>query len=359
MNTKLQMIKAFTIFLLLFCSSVVIFSPAAKSGPFDDFYECIPHIYIDYNKSILEQLVIPYGEPTEFSITVKADIMGPAEDIVKEFLAKPPIKLIVGLSIENVPEGCYASVNPPLIEFIPQKDLTWKPNEANVTLSFTIDQYVPAFSIKNVRLNISAPIDRDFEEGGVGESYLGLVVKPEAYYFDIPFTVGYQPKLSFSYPKQNVKNISPDETAVFPIEIENWGNAQSNIRIEVEDVPKGWTANIVDNLTLATNLFGDEAKGTVSLNVKPPIDFGYYENRTIITVKMTSTTRHNNSVLEGEPHYLYFIVQSKGVSTALPSGSEMIFFIFASILIIFFVIYLIWKGKHNKEYMKKIRGKGK
>lgn len=350
MNEKLRMVKAVTIFLILFCSSVVIFFPSAKSGPIDPVYENTPIVQIELDRSILEQPVIPYAEPREIPIIVKADILeGPTEDIVKHFLGSEAIYLIVHLAVEDVPEGCYASVNPPLIRF-QARDNHWYPDKINVTLSFTIDQYVPAFSLKDVVLNVSV------ERLGTARA---TIIKPASYFFDIGFIVGYQPQLSFSYPKQNVKNISPGETAVFPVEIENWGNAQSNIKIEVEDVPEGWRATIVDNLTLATNLFGAEAKGTVSLSVKPPIDFGYHENRTIVTVKMTPTTRNMNSVLEGEPHYLYFIVQSKGVSTALQSGSEIIIFVFASLVILFFVIYLILKGKHTKEFMKRFRGKAK
>ena len=337
MNKKLHMFKTFTIFLIFFCSSILILCPNGKSGVLDTVYECTPIIQIDYDRSILEQPVLPYDKPKEIPIIIKANIIGPSVDIVKDSLRS--VYLIAHLSVEEVPEGCYASINPPLIRY---EAISGEYQTTNATLSFTIDQYFPAFSLKKVKLNIS--VER-----------LGLLVKDESYYFDIPFIVDYQPQLSFSYPEQNVKSIGPDEIAVFPIEIENWGNAQSNIKIEVEEVPEGWQASIVDSLALATNLFGDDAKGNVSLSVKPPIDFGYREDRTIIKVKMTPTTRNENLYFEGEPHYLYFIVQSKGVSTAIPPGSEMILFVFASILLIF----LIWKIKSTRDHKNQSGGKKK
>jgi hypothetical protein len=347
MNKKLHMFKTFTIFLIFFCSSILILCPTGKSGPLDPVYINTPFIEIEYDRSISEQSVIPYDEPREIPIIIKAKITGATADIIEEYIKDA--YLVVDLSIENVPDGCYASINPPFVRFLEVTSSEYK--IANATLSFTIDQFVPAFSSKTVKLNASVSEDWKLK-GRQG----GLLVESASFYFDIPFIVGYQPQLSFSYPEKNVKNIGPGETAVFPIEIENWGNAQSNIKLEVEDIPKGWNASIIDSLTLAkTSLFGDfgdEARGTVLLNVKPPIDFGYREDRTIITVKLTPTTRYENLYFEGEPHYLYFIVQSKGVSTALPAGSEMIIFVFAFI----FVIFLIWKGKN---YKKQFRGEKK
>jgi hypothetical protein len=349
MNKKLHVFKIFTIFLIIFCSSFsfIILCPTGKAGPLDPIYECNTHIEIEYNKSISEQPVIPYSEPIELPVTIRAKITGPTADIVEEYLAGS--FLIVHLSLEDVPQGCYASINPPFVRYT---GISTDYKTANATISFTIDQYVPAFSYKNFTLNMTVDSLR-----GKGLVIIpgGVLVKSASYSFPISFMVGYQPQLSFSYPEKNVKSIGPDETATFPIEIENWGNSPSTIKIEVEDVPDGWQANIVDTLTLVTNLFGAEAKGNVILNVKPPIDFGYHEERAIITVKMTpTTTGPENLYLEGEPHYLHFVVQSKGISTALPPGSEMIILVFAFILILF----LIWNSKKAKNY-KQFRGRKK
>lgn len=337
MNKQFQKFKIFIIFIIIFCSSLVIICPAGKSGPLDPIYECTPFIEIEYNETLLQKPVVPYDEPRQIPITVKAIINGPSADIVVERIEEGrEILLIVDMSIAEVSEGCYASINPPILQF----PLSDEYESAPATLSFTIDQYYPAFSLRIVKINMSTK--------KLGRSV--TVVKAKSFIFEIPFIVSYQPQLSFAYPNSNVKNISPGETANFLIEIENWGNAETNVNTEVVDIPEGWQANIVKNLTLGTNLFGGDAKEVISLNVKPPISFGYHEDRAIIKVKMTPVF-YNNSEFKGEPHYLYFIVQSKGFSTP---GFEMIIIIVAFI----FVIFLIWKRKKFK-FSKKEFGGGK
>jgi hypothetical protein len=328
------MFKIFTVFFLLFCSSFIILSPAGSSSAVDEFYECEPFIQLEYNESILEQFILPYDEPVQIPIIIKTKLKGPSVDILKFYAALDNVFLIVHLSIEEVSEGCFASINPPFVRY---QGIYEEYQEANATLSFTIDQYLPAFSLKNVKLNLSVET-------------LGKLASPlvggKDFLIDMPFQVGYLPQLSFSYPEKNVKSIGPDETAVFPIEVENWGNSESNINIEVEDIPEGWQASIINNLTLDTNLFGGELKETLSLNVKPPINFGYHEDRRVIKIKITPNA-YGVSDLKGEPHYLYFIVQSQGVSTKTP-GFEMIVFITAFILVFFTIL----NRKNIKEFNK-------
>jgi len=113
------------------------------------------------------------------------------------------------------------------------------------------------------------------------------LVKAGNFTQEIPFTIGYLPQLSFTYPDGNVKNINPDETAFFTIELQNWGNGFTKVYTELVDVPEGWLTEIVQNTTLGTYQLGTNNKKTISLNVKPPTDFGYHEDRAIIKVKIT------------------------------------------------------------------------
>jgi len=313
--------KIFTIFVMFLCSSLFVSCPIGKSGPLDQIYECTPYIIIEYNESLLQEPIIPYDQPKEIPLQVKARIDGPAADIVAPKLKK--INFIIDMSIVEVSEGCHAAINPPIIT-LPVSD---QYKSANATLSLTIDQYLPAFSLKNVKV-------------GMNSGKLGKLVIPGNFTQDIPFFVGYYPQLSFSYPNYNVKSIMPDETAYFTIEIQNWGNADTKINSEIEDIPEGWQAEIAQNTTLGTDHTGSNFKGTMLLNVKPPINFGYHEDRAVIKVKMTPEY-YNNSQYKGEPHYLYFIVQSKGFSTP---GFEMGIILLAFI----FVLFPIWKRKNNK-----------
>jgi len=340
MIKQFQEIKIFIVFLILFCSSLFVICPIGKSGPLDKIYECTPFIILEYNQTLLKNPVVPYDQPRTIPITVKVKVGGTAADIVLDKIGGGNIKLIVDMSVAEVSEGCHASINPPKLQF----PVLGEYESANATLSLTIDKYLPYFSQESVKVRMNS--EALISKGGVP------LVKEGNFTQDVPFFVGYYPQLSFSYPDSNVKSISPGEkTAYFTIELQNWGNADTNVISEIVDIPKGWQAEIVQNTTLGTNLTGSNFKGTISLNVKPPINFGYHEDRAVIKVKMTPEC-YNHSQYKGEPYYLYFIVQSKGFSTP---GFETGIVLFAFI----FVLFPIWKRKNNKIEKKQSGGRKK
>lgn len=328
MNKRFQKIKLFIIFLMLFCSSLFFISPIGKARPLDIVYECTPFVIIEYNESLINDFIFPYAEATTIPITINAKIEGPEVDIILEKIGqgtKMKARFIVDLSIAEVSEGVKAAINPPIIQFGVSKEFL----STQVNVSVTIDQYLPAFSSKNIKIRMESR-----RLGGEA-----TLVKAGNFSTDIPFFVGYLPQLSFSYPKGNVKEISPDETVDFDIDIQNWGNGATQVSAEVIDIPDGWHAKIDKTITLESSLYGDETKRQISLKVKPPISFGYHEDRAIIEVKMTPYF-YNNTDYTGEPHYLYFIVQSKGFSTP---GFELL-----TVLIAFIFVFLpIWKKKKN------------
>jgi len=305
MIKQFHKIKIFLIFLMIICSSLIVLSPIGKSNPLDQIYECKPYIILKYNETLLQEPILPYDKAKEIPIQILAKIDGPAADIVLDKIGGPRgLKLLVDVSIAEVSEGCHASINPPIVQFYVSGEYV----SQNATISITIDQYLPAFSL-----------------------------------------VGYIPQLSFSYPDGNVKTINPDETAYFTIEIQNWGNGDTNVSCEIEDIPDGWIAEIARSLILGTNLFGGKSKIIASLNVKPPINFGYHEDRAIIKVKMIPTS-YNKTEYQGEPLYLFFIVQSNGFSAP---GFEIITLFLAFI----FVFFVIWKKKNKKIEKKHLEGK--
>ena len=337
MIKQLQKLKTSIILLMLIFSLFIVISPVEKSLPMDQIYECTPFIELEYNKTLLQKPVIPYDEPTKIPLTVKTKIIGPAADIVAGGLSG--VFLIVDLSIEETSEGCYASINPPVLKFNASTEF----ESENATLSFTINRYFQANILKNVKINLSVR-----RLGGSA-----TLVKPETFIQEISFIVGYFSQLSFEYPEGNVKAINPGDTANFPIEIENWGNAVTNVYIETIDVPDGWSASITKNLTLETNLFGREYNETVLLTVKPPINFGYHEDRAVIKVKMTPV-EYNKTENVGEPSYLYFVIQSTGFSTP---GFEVVTLFLAAILIFLPVILKkkTTKKQQSNQLLRRVR----
>jgi len=337
MKKQFQKIKIFLIFLILFGSSFNIICFIAKSNPMDQIYKCTPNLVIVYNESLLSEPIFPFDEPREIPIKIKLDINGPANDIVLSTIGGPKTDLIVDMSIAEVPEGCYASVNPPIVLIqLPEKN---EPAYENATISITINQYLPASVQKKVAVRMnSRKIGRQT-----------TLISAGNFTQDIPFIVGYLPQLSFVYIDGNIRNINPDETAEFTFEIQNWGNGVTKVISEIEGLPEGWLSEIVHSTILGSELVGSTSKKTISLRVKPPIDFGYHEDRAIIKVSMTPIS-YINPEDRGESHYLYFIVQSKGFSTP---GFDIIILLLA----IIFVLFPVWIRKNRKIEKKRLGGK--
>jgi len=336
MNEQFKKLKMSILFLIVFSSSIIFISPVIKSGPLDPFYECTPNLVIEYDQSILQEPIIPFDKPKSIPVKVNFNLLGPAVDIVLGKIGGN-IDLIVDMSIAEVPEGCYASITPPILLIKLPEDNSEVP--VNATISITINQNLPASLQKKVVVRMSS---RRLGKGAT-------LVKPGNFTQELPFTVGYYPQLSFVYNDGNVRNISPDETAEFNFEIQNWGNGATNVISGVEDLPDDWVAEIIHSTVLGSELAGSTSSKTISLRVKPPIDFGYHEDRAIIKISMTPVS-YVNPQYKGEPLYLYFIVQSKGFFTP---GFDITILLFSFL----FVIYPVWKIKSRNNEKKSVGGK--
>lgn len=238
------------------------------------------------------------------------------------------VKLIVDLSIETIDEGITASIAPPIIQFpvsevfVPQ----------NASISITVNKNLPAGQQKDVIVRMNT------RKLGVTATLVNKVNITQ----EIPFIIGYYPRISFIYRDGNVRNINPEETASFNFEIQNWGNSATNVFSEVVGLPEGWSAEIVRNTTLGSELTNSTNKKTISFRVKSPIDFGYHEDRAIIKVAIIPKSIITSEVI-GKTHYLYFIIQSQGFST--PGFETSILFV---ALILIFLPFAM-KKKRKKE----------
>ena len=327
MNKQFQKIKTFMIFTLILCSSLLVICPIIKSAPLDTYFKCEPVLIIEYNETLLEDPIVPLEEARKIPVTIKMKIRGPGADIVAK--NTKGVDFIVKLYIDEFPEGCHAAITPPLVRVKMSKEIARDYLYENATVSIVVNQILPALTKERVIVRMeSKPLGRVVKRGNITQ--------------ELPFTVGYYPLLGVSIPKGNVKNIHHDETASFPIELENMGNGNTEVISEVIDIPKGWIAEIMTSTTLGSNLLGGSTKKTITLKIKPPIDLGYHEERAVIKVTITPTY-YKTPKFEGEPHYLSFIVQSRGFSTP---GFDIITLLLAFIL----VMFLIWK---RKNYLKK------
>jgi len=290
MKSQLQKIKLVFIFLILTFSFIIVFCPIGKSGPIDPIYDCYPILIIDYDPELVKEPIIPFNETRSIPVKIKARITGPAADIVVDTIAGE-VLLIVDLFMADVPEGVHASITPPIVQF----PLSTEFEIQNATISITVNKDLPAAAQKDVIVRL--------ESRKLGKQ--ATLVRKVNITQEIPFIIGYYPKLSFVYLDGNVRNISPEETASFNFEIQNWGNSATNVVSEVFDLPEDWSAEIARSTVLGSEIVGGTSKKIISFRVKPPIDFGYHEDRAIIKVSMIPKSELTSEDI-GEPHYLYY-----------------------------------------------------
>ena len=197
------------------------------------------------------------------------------------------------------------------------------------TLNLKVDIDAPAYGAGFVDLKVSVP-------------KVGMIL-PYSNTFTLEFNPAYLPLIKPQIQESNTKRIGPMDTAVFPIEIENLGNARTKVKLEVVSgtVPDGWTAIVTDQIIL------DEAKGSKGiayLTVKPPKSFGYHDDTSSIVVEMTPE-RAENPADQGSPERVSVLVESRGISFI---GFEVVIIPIIIIIVIIFLVYYYMFRKKGK-----------
>ncbi|MBN1281323.1 MAG: hypothetical protein JXA00_06715 [Candidatus Thermoplasmatota archaeon] len=263
--------------------------------------------------------IVPRGNSAELKIDVIYGVTAGG------ILSKVPLiwlngrQINIKLSIVEKPDWCTAT--------LPTDTLTAKISTDvqpfTTTVTLRVDENAPAYGAGYVKIKAEVP-------------QVGLFLAGFNQVFNIDFTAEYLPMISATMPEGNSKTIGPLDTASFPIEIENMGNARTTVTFKVDYAPKDWIAVVTDEITL------DESQGstgTAYLTIKPPKGFGYHNEAQSITVTMTPA-RAEDLRNVGESKTVTVIVESRGFSTP---GFEPLLFIGA-----LFAVVLLLKLKRKR-----------
>lgn len=192
-------------------------------------------------------------------------------------------------------------------------------------VSFQVAEDAPAYGLGFIKIQAS-----------VGK--LGLIDGYDQT-FNLNFVPSYKPLINPDLPSGKSIKIGPMDTAEFPIEIENMGNARTIVYLDVieETVPEGWNAIVTSQVTLDEKV---GSKSTAYLVVKPPKGFGYHQDEVTIKVSMTPV-RADDTSQQGTTIYESFLVESQGVSTY---GMEILLPIVLIIIVVLIVVaYILMK----------------
>ncbi|MEM0466842.1 MAG: hypothetical protein QXX20_04515 [Candidatus Thermoplasmatota archaeon] len=300
MTKNLRMVKTTAIILLLFCSVLCSFTPitSAKVLTFSSILE------ITYDTNATKGVDF---HPSGPAVLVPIKIRYKA--VVPSIFLNSPLKLLIfgiilppvpiTLTIENRPDWATVSiVNPnPVIDSISNEFL-----EAETAIVIAPLENAPA---ENWFITVKAEAPR-VARGRV---------EPSTAKVDITFQPGYTPDIDIRT-ENPVKFVGPQETATFPIEIQNLGNKKTRVTARILDYPQGWTPLLPNTqITIAPG-----EVGLMSFSITPPFGFGWHNEYETITLEFTPefwppAAGSQQSQYVGSPVIYQVTVRNRGIST--------------------------------------------
>jgi len=253
--------------------------------------------------------IVPRGEMRQLTLNLRYGVNRGALPSQLLFMLYQGRQVNIKLETLETPTWCTATLKSGTITTV----VSSEEKELSTVLTLRVDENAPAFGAGYVKIKASV-----YKIGAI-DGY--------SQEFTLEFTPAYLPMINAQLPDGNTKNIGPMDTAVFPIEISNMGNARTTVFFKIENVPKDWIAVVTDEITLDE---GKGSKGIAYLTIKPPKGFGYHYDEQSIIVTMTPA-RAEDLTNQGESKTVTVIVESRGFSTP---GFESVLFIGALLAVV-------------------------
>jgi hypothetical protein len=319
MRKNLRTVKSGIIFGVLLLSLFVAFNPTASAG----LINVDPLINVVY--PVQDENIVPNSGVLDIPLLTTFTLTGAVASFVegRSLLSDTPIQ--IELKVVNKPEWCDASISNPLVQLTPKS-----PDPYRSTLTVTVTENAPAFTQGVVKISATSKLQR------------GLLfnIAQTTVEFDVSFIIGYWAVVSYALPKGNLLEIGPLDTADFEIEVQNLGNGQTKVLMEVLEIPEGdWSVNIISSVTLSSAVYGGAATSdTVHLRIKPPYGFGFHNERRSFKVKFKPHFLGRPDLV-GSEETLTFTIQNVGLS---PGAGFEIPMIVSVAVIIFLIYYFYW-----------------
>ncbi len=316
MRKNLKTVKTALVMGMLLFSVFAAIMPTTSAGTLVNLSHATNISWSTANDT--QEPLVPRGEMRQLELKIEYYVTaGPVGKALFNLLYNNR-QVNIRLEIVEKSSWCTASLAKSTVHATTSMDH----REYSTYLNIQVDDDAPAYSLGYIKIKATVdaigPIDAFVEE------------------FDLNFQPAYLPMINNELTEGNSKKIAPLGTAVFPIEIENMGNARTKVFLNVENIPEGWIAIVTDEVTIDE---GKGSKATAYLTIKPPKGFGYHYNEESIRVSLTPA-RAENIQDKGAKTYVTVIVESRGFSTP---GFESIIFIGALL-----AVAMIFKLKRKK-----------
>jgi len=332
---KTRLIIIAMVFVFLF-SSIFIISAPVSSAETSPIIRINGQLDFDWSPDEYEKTIIPRNEVKKMNIsmifTLSYGGFGIGEGIYLNYMDYKDRYGGFGtgkveLEILSHPSWCHVALESRVVGI----NVTDR-YETKIPIYICLDEDAPGFTQGTIEIKARLlPLN----------NLLPLTTNTKI--FNLSFVPSYLPIIDVDIDDINTAEVSPDESAVFPIKIKNLGNDNTRVSIDISNLPEGWTAVVTNVLFLEEN-----ESGLATLTIKPPKNFGYHEKTGIIQLSIIPSKASNASI-EGDTISIGFLVRSKGFSVegqgAFPAFGVIIFFV----MILIFVSFLA-KRKLRSSY---------
>jgi hypothetical protein len=311
MTKRFKTVKASIVTGIVFISVIVAVLPTTSAGLIFDLQSVLT---VSWSANQTQQPVVPRGalRALDLSIThtVTRGVFG--QGMINVYKGKT---IVITVEIVETPSWCTATIAQGTLSTTVQPDTT---TIVKTALSLQVADDAPAFGLGYIKLKATA------KQAGL---IAGFTQE-----FTLTFVPDYKPLIQPAYPETNTKKIGPLDTAVFPIQVTNLGNARTVVLLTVVNAPADWNAIITDQLILEE---GKGSSSTAYLVIKPPKGFGYHNDERTITISM-QPVKYDDYSKKGEITTASFLVESRGFSTP---GFESIAFIGALAVVLLIITF--------------------
>jgi hypothetical protein len=311
MTKRFKAVKASIVTGVVLISVLFAVLPTASAGLIFDLQSVLT---VEWSANQTQQPVVPRGAlralDLTISHTVTRGVFGQA--MLNVYRGKT---IIINVEVVETPSWCTATIGQGTLATTVQPG---EPTYVKTTLSLQVADDAPAFGLGYIKVQATA------RKAGL---ITGFIQE-----FTLTFVPDYKPLIQPAYPETNTKKMGPLDTAVFPIQITNLGNARTVVLLTVVDVPTEWNAIVTDQLILEE---GEGSSATAYLVIKPPKNFGYHNDEKTITISM-QPVKYDDYSKKGEITYSTFLVESRGFSTP---GFESIAFIGALAVVLLIITF--------------------
>jgi hypothetical protein len=299
MTKKFKAVKASFLTGIVLVSVVFAVLPTASAGLIFNLQSALT---VNWSTNSTEEPVVPRGQLRQIQLTITHTVTRGAlgRGLLTFYTGRP---VVINVQILETPTWVTATIAQGTLT------TTIKPDETTTlttSISLQVADDAPAFAEGYIKLQATAN-KAGFIEGFTQD-------------FTLTFLPDYKPFIIPAYPETNTKQIGPMDTAVFPIQITNQGNARTVVFLKIVDVPADWNAIVTDQVILEE---GEGSTATAYLVIKPPKNFGYHNDEKTITISM-QPIKYDDYTKKGEITTASFLVESRGFSTP---GFESIAFI--------------------------------